>query len=648
MPGVPGRRSGMLQAMKRIQVIGPKAELGRVVDRLYEAGTIHLENAPDLIPDGEIHLERIRQDEANVVAEVLSAINAIFSTLPVIADDPGLQARIQSSLLKKTHPELVARAKTIIHKLETTTRELAVKKTEVTLSITTLNRYVKVLDIIQPMEKEIPTLKDFEVTILLIQAEHQDVLELIKKELDTITGNRFEMISTAVDAETLATIMVFPKKYSGEIHSFIYSVNVNEVRLPKEFTGRPFFEMYAMVEERRLRAQDEIARIDAELLSLSNTWYQELVVIKKQLETVNNELGAYRNFGLSKYTFVIMGWIPKKNLKSTQNLLKDAFLDRVIIEDLPVTEKDMENAPIHYDNPSWIKPFEFIMQLVTPPRYHEVDPSPILAIFFPFFFGLMVSDVGYGLVILAFALVLWYRFKAIAFVKNLAEILAISAIPTIIFGFFFGEFFGNLGEEMGWLHPVHLLGITWNRVDVMIPMLIIAITIGVIHVFLGLFLGIRNAIIMKKRRHLYEKTGMILMITAVIILVAMLANVVPDYAVYPAVVLIVISLPLILLGAGIFGTIEVMSTMGNILSYARLMAIGMASVILAMVANRLGGAFEFAIIGIIVALLLHTLNVLLAMFSPSIHSIRLHLVEFFSKFYEGGGMPYRPFKREVE
>ncbi|MGB8820752.1 MAG: V-type ATPase 116kDa subunit family protein, partial [Methanoregula sp.] len=73
----------------------------------------------------------------------------------------------------------------------------------------------------------------------------------------------------------------------------------------------------------------------------------------------------------------------------------------------------------------------------------------------------------------------------------------------------------------------------------------------------------------------------------------------------------------------------------------------MASVILAMVANRLSGAFAFAIIGIIVALLLHALNVALAMFSPSIHAVRLHLVEFFSKFYEGGGMPYKPFKREV-
>jgi V/A-type H+-transporting ATPase subunit I len=638
----------MLQSMKRIQVIGPKAELGRAVDLLYEAGTIHLEKATEIIPKGEINLEGVRLNEADEVAGVLSTISAIFSTLPVIADYPGVQAGLRTSLGDKTHTELIARARTIINTLEKTTRELAAKKTGLTISIATLNRYAKVLDIIQPLEKELPALEGFEVTILLIQEEHRDVLELIKKELDTITNNRFEMTATAVDADTLAAIMVFPKKYSDEIHTFIYSVNVNEVRLPKEYTGRPFYEMYALIEESRIHAQEEIARIDAELLALANTWYQELVVIKRQLETIHGELGAYRNFGLSEYTFVIMGWIPKKYLNTTRKMIKDEFSDRVIVQDLPVTEKDMENAPVFYDNPSWVRPFEFIMQLVSPPRYREVDPSPILAIFFPLFFGIMVGDIGYGLVILAFALVIRHRYQALAFVKNLADILIISSIPTIIFGYLFGEFFGDLGEMRGWLQPVQLLGVTWNRVDAMIPMLILAITIGVIHVFLGLFIGIRNAVITKKRKHLYEKTGMLMMITGIIVIVAMFARAVPDFAIYPAVVLIIIALPLILMGAGVFGTIEIMSTMGNILSYARLMAIGMASVILAMVANRLSGAFEFAIIGIIVALLLHALNIVLAMFSPSIHAMRLHLVEFFSKFYEGGGMPYKPFRREMQ
>jgi V/A-type H+-transporting ATPase subunit I len=638
----------MLQKMERIQVIGPRRDLEEAVDTLYRAGTLHLEDAPALISQNEIQLGRLRQDETGEIDGILSRISAIFATLPVIGDDPGLQEQFRRSLAGLDHAGPVARAREIIRTLETTTRDLSAKKAELALSITTLNRYAKVLDIIQPVEKELPALEGFEVTVLLIQEEHHDVIELIRKEIGTITGDRFEMTATTVDADTLAAIMVFPKRYSEAVHSFIYSVNVNEVRLPREYTGRPFYEMYALLGEKQIEAEKEIARIDGELLALSNTWYQELVVIRKRLEELHGELGAYRNFGLSEYTFVIMGWIPKKDLAGTRQAVKDAFGDRVVIRVLPVTEKDLENAPVFYDNPWWVKPFEFIMQLVAPPRYREIDPSPILAIFFPLFFGIMVGDIGYGLIILAFALVIRYRFRAIAFAKSLADILLISSVPTIFFGYLFGEFFGDLGEEMGWIHPVHFLGISWNRVDAMIPMLIFAIAIGVVHVFLGLFIGIRNALILRKKKHLLEKTGMLLVITGILVLVLTLAGFVPEIAIYPVVVIMIVGLPMILMGAGVFGTIEVMSTVGNILSYARLMAIGMASVILAMVANRLGGAFEIAIIGIIVAVLLHTLNVVLAMFSPSIHSVRLHLVEFFSKFYEGGGTVYRPFRKEVE
>ena len=249
--------------------------------------------------------------------------------------------------------------------------------------MTTLDRYTKVLAIIQPVEKELPSLEGFEVTILLIQKEHGEVLDLIRKELEIITKNQFEMTSTTVDADTLATLMVFNKKHSEEVHAFIYSVNVNEVQIPREYTGRPFFEMYAMIEEQKIQAQNGISAIDERLASLSVTWYQELVVLKKQLENLHDEFGAYRNFGLSEYTFVISGWIPKKSLPRTQVALRGLFGNKVVVNVLQVTEGDMNNAPVFYDNPVWVKPFEVVMSLVSLPKYREIDPSPILAVFLP-------------------------------------------------------------------------------------------------------------------------------------------------------------------------------------------------------------------------------------------------------------------------
>ncbi len=117
----------------------------------------------------------------------------------------------------------------------------------------------------------------------------------------------------------------------------------------------------------------------------------------------------------------------------------------------------MDDAPTFYDNPAFVKPFEFLINIVGMPKYREVDPSPLIAIFFPFFFGLMVGDIAYGAIILVFALIMKKIYKTEIWLQHLMDILIISSIPSIFFGFLFGEFFGNFGEEMGWIHPIHSL-----------------------------------------------------------------------------------------------------------------------------------------------------------------------------------------------
>jgi V/A-type H+-transporting ATPase subunit I len=303
----------------------------------------------------------------------------------------------------------------------------------------------------------------------------------------------------------------------------------------------------------------------------------------------------------------------------------------------------MERVPVFYDNPAWVRPFELFMQIAGLPKYAEIDPSPIMAIFFPIFFGLIVGDIGYGILILLFGIFLRYRFKAIRWLHQISGILIISSFPAMFFGYLFGEFFGNFGEMMGWIEPVTLFGITWNRMDAIVPLLIVTIAIGVIHVMLGLVIGILNSITRKNRKHVCEKCGMLGVIGGLLILLGVLVGLAPSYLLIPVFVFLGIAVILIIYGGGTLGAIEIMSTVGNILSYARLMAIGLASVVLAMVANALGGTMEVVFIGVLIAVLLHALNLILAMFSPSIHSVRLHVVEFFSKFYEGGGIPYTPF-----
>ncbi|HUW86367.1 MAG TPA: V-type ATPase 116kDa subunit family protein, partial [Methanoregula sp.] len=463
-----------------------------------------------------------------------------------------------------------------------------------------------------------------------------------------ITKKQFEMISADMDDTTIAAVIVFNKRYSEGVHSLIFSQNVNEVRLPSEFLGKPFNEILQLISLKRTKSIGEMAAIDEKLANLATEWYQELAVLKKVLEDRNEEAGVFGKFGQTEYTFVILGWIPKKYLQRTKEALKDAFGNRVFLNELEVSPENMDEAPTFYDNPAIIKPFEFLLQVVNAPKYREIDPSPLLAIFFPFFFGLMVGDIAYGIIILVFAQIVKNRYKMELWLQHLMNILIISSIPTIFFGFLFGEFFGDFGEIMGWIHPITIAGITWNRVEAIVPMLILAIAIGVFHIFLGLSLGILNAIAKKSKKHVMEKAGMIIVISGLLLVVGGAAKIVPEIFLQLGVVMMVIAVPLIIYGGGFFGLFEIMSTVGNILSYARIMAIGMASVILALVANKLGGMMEVAVLGFLIAALLHILNIVLAMFSPFLHSFRLHVVEFNSKFFEGGGKMYKPFRREKE
>jgi V/A-type H+-transporting ATPase subunit I len=178
-----------------------------------------------------------------------------------------------------------------------------------------------------------------------------------------------------------------------------------------------------------------------------------------------------------------------------------------------------------------------------------------------------------------------------------------------------------------------------------------SLAVGAIHITLGLVLGLWEAIKDKSRSHLLERGGMLIGLIGLFLLVGVLAEFLPDTLRTPAWAGIVIGIVLISASLGwlglLMGPIEFVGLIGNVLSYLRIAAIGLASVYLAKVANDVAGTVGNLVVGAILAILIHALNLVLGAFSPTIHSLRLHYVEFFRKFYEGGGRPYEPFKSQL-
>jgi V/A-type H+-transporting ATPase subunit I len=203
-----------------------------------------------------------------------------------------------------------------------------------------------------------------------------------------------------------------------------------------------------------------------------------------------------------------------------------------------------------------------------------------------------------------------------------------------VWGVIYGEFLGDLGHRLfGW-KPLWI-----NREEAIEPLLLFALAIGAAHIVFGLVLGIFTA---RRRSERLERIATLVGLAGLFVLVAVAAGKLPSGFVTPGIAVLVIGLVLLIALQGAMGALHLVGAAGNILSYLRLAAIGLASVYLARVANDLGAAAPLWL-GVIVAALFHALNLVLGAFSPTIQALRLHYVEFFGKFHEGGGRPFTPF-----
>jgi len=217
----------------------------------------------------------------------------------------------------------------------------------------------------------------------------------------------------------------------------------------------------------------------------------------------------------------------------------------------------------------------------------------------------------------------------------------VSAAYAAFFGGLYGEYFGELG-----LTVLGLKALLIDRRTAIMPMLYFAVTVGIVHVIFGSILGVIGDLKKKAKRHALSKLLQIIVIVCLLCLVASLFGYFPSLLTRPVILIVLFLTPFILFTGGILAPLELIKSIGNIISYARIMAIGLTSVLLASVANRLAGMTGDIVLGIVVAGLLHILNIIIGVFSPAVHSLRLHYVEFFSKFIEPGGRKFEPLKTE--
>lgn len=645
----------MILPMMKVLIVGPKRYFYQTLNIIHYMGVLQMEDFTKTVEPTETLLRNMDIDEPSKLnrmrlEKLLGQIAAIVTAIePDLMSQKEAQREVEDAynrVWKNTSEDLAADGTQIVKRLELITKDLATRKSDLERELATLSKYENIVEKLHPLSSQLYRLKGFEAVALLINKKYGSVLPLIREQIGNITKHQFELVAAEVDEDTIAAIVVFNKNYTESVHSFLWAEKVNQLRLPESLANKPFDQILEHIGARKQEIPDEISKINEKLAGLSAKWYVKLMALRLAVQDRIEELTVPDTLAQTDLTFVISGWLPKRYYNDLVKSVSKEFRDAVYIEKVDLSPEEMEKAPVIYENPRWAKPYELVMGIFQKPLYGTIDPTPYMAIAFPIFFGLIIGDMGIGAFLLLVTLFCRWRYKNVVWVKPVTTIAIMATLSTILFGILFGELFGNILELNHLIKEIHIMGIKFpiNRIDAMMPMLLLSLGVGAVQVTLGLILGVINSIKRKAKKHLAEKVGMLVVLFAIFTIIAAVVMEVQPLMT-PAYTAILIGVVLLIYGAGLMGVIEILGTLGNIFSYTRILAIGLAGMILAMVANEMVGAMGSVFIGIVVALLLHALNIVIAAFSPTIHAFRLNVVEFYKQFVEYGGQPYKPFKR---
>lgn len=394
---------------------------------------------------------------------------------------------------------------------------------------------------------------------------------------------------------------------------------------------------------------------------------EDIAFVADYFRIQKEKYSALEKLAMTNRVFVLRGYIPEKRVEKVVGALEKSYTVAVEVTD---PDRETQDVPVLLENNAFAAPVESITEMYSLPGKDDIDPNPVMAFFYYVFFGLMLSDAGYGLLMVIAMLFAKAKLKLEPKMKKTVNMFLYCGISTMFWGTMFGSWFGDapqviarefFGKEIGstavWFEPVN---------DPM-KLLLYSFLFGIIHLFVGL--GVRFYMLWKDGKHLDAicdvvpvyllVTGAAPLCAGIIIDVPTMLTTIGKYLAIAGAVLTVLtsgrSSKNILgkLGGGLYGLYNTASGyLGDILSYSRLLALGLSTGVIATVINLLGtmpgNKIVKLILFIFVFLVGHTANIAINLIGTYVHTNRLQYVEFFSKFYEGGGRSFTPLKANTK
>ena len=444
------------------------------------------------------------------------------------------------------------------------------------------------------------------------------------------------------------------------------------------------------------RPSQMVSKVPSELKKNLEEQIQQLNSKTKQIESQIAEYKDYRNdlrlfvdyyriraekyqilgqIPQSKQTFFISGYVPEGAVPLLKEKIENAYNCTVDVEEI----KEEEEPPVLLKNGKISSSVEGVLESYGLPHKGEVDPTRIMSVFYIVLFGMMLSDAAYGLLVSLVCFIALKKFPRMA--EGLAKSIRLfmyCGISTLIWGVLFGGYFGNVVDivsEVYFGHKVVIPALWFVPLNNPMKLLIFSLGLGIVHLFFGL--GIKGYSYIKNKDYMGFLCDVVFWYMLLVGLLLMLipsdlfASIAQAKIVFPPFVNLLAkvlaiggAVGLLLFAArdnknfglrlalGAYELYNITGWLSDVLSYSRLLALGLATGVIASVVNQMGSMMGTSIIGVIgfivVFIVGHTLNLAINLLGAYVHTNRLQFVEFFGKFYEGGGRPFNPFKQNTK
>jgi len=647
------------EPMVKLRVMTAKDYSNKALKTLHRAGVLHVEESKELKPIDREAIEHERRE----VGELLTAIDDVLAYIPKGERVPlGEDIEV---IYTRPFDETDSEVRLLCTKLSNM-HQRAAKLNEEVKELTELSRYLGPLE--QQTDIRLKDLNFFGSYLFSsVFALPNEVYETL---YDKFKNYLFGSIIATIENETI--LYAIAKVEAKEIiESAIKESGGKILQIPSE--DLTLTESLRVAEDKIHNLEEKLTKFREEIESKTRENLEQLVLFREALSAENERLSVLEKACEAKYVTLIEGWIPESNAENTISEVRES-IDHVFID----TRKpeQVEEPPTKLENPPGFKPFQVIVNLFGIPKYREWDPTPIIAYSFAFFFGLMLGDVVYAAFIILFT-----RFALHFFVddpesegvKLFQRILYISSGVGLVIGLLTGNYLGDFYRFLG-IESLTLAEKVNTLLQDPIFFIMFSLIIGLIHVNIAHVLALVRGIKERQRGIAPGKIGLFVFQISGIpwVMHAILSIDIPLlntqaysillYIMFLSILLIVVSSIMqkgAVIGA-IFWLFDITGFLGDVLSYCRLAGVGLATFYLAWCFNMMAtllaemmpagvaGAIGGVLIGIVILFIGHFINLILTGISCFVHSLRLCFVEFLSKFYEGEGREYSPFRLKIK